>query len=141
VNLLPGLVCIALGVLVIGLELARRARRPVLTERAPDCAQSARLDSLRERAHQVGASVVELPVEIDPAAVRVRVTRSCVYVYTRCEGWPFGFGSKDNPEPARLLAVWRWSFWRRALVPADRRQPEWSPAWSRPLAENAWGAR
>ncbi len=75
----------------------------------------------------VAPSGVELPDGEQLADVRL--TRSCVSVYT------------TTGERIQLAAVWRWSPWRRALVAYSRRSPEWSPSWSRPLAEEAWANR
>jgi hypothetical protein len=70
-----------------------------------------------------------LPGGVELEDLTVRVFRSSVCVY------------ESGAERIRLLAVWRWSWLRRKLVAHSRRDPEWSPEWSRPLAERAWSAR
>jgi hypothetical protein len=69
---------------------------------------------------------VELPADVAAGELRVRLTRSSVCIYA------------GRGRGIRLRAVWRWSAWRRRLVIHDRREPQWSPDWSRPIAERAW---
>lgn len=63
------------------------------------------------------------------ASLQSRVTRSCVCLY------------RGHCPDVQLMAVWRWSRRSGELVAYDRRHPEWSPAWTRDVAERAWGAR
>jgi hypothetical protein len=72
------------------------------------------------------APAAELPAGLSLDDVHARVTRNHVCVY------------RGHGPDIRLLAVWRWSRIRGRLVTYDRREPEWSPAWSLELAERAW---
>jgi hypothetical protein len=155
VNLLPGVVFIALGALVIALVVAQRARRPAPISAPapmarcgcdrPYCAHGVLPVGLggpdrpvaelpAAAGHGVlavvlpasAAAAAELP---EPAELTTRVTRSSVSVY------------RGHEPDIRLVAVWRWSVTRRRLVAYDRLDPSWSPEWSRELAENAWEAR
>ena len=70
-----------------------------------------------------------LPGGVDFEDLTVRVSGATVCVYN------------VGADRVKLLAIWRWSWWRRKLVAHSRQDPDWSPEWSRPLAERAWAAR
>jgi hypothetical protein len=135
VNLMPGVVFIALGALVITLAVAQRARRsaPIPVPGGPDlpvtelpAAAGHGVLAVVLPASAAAAAEVERP---ELAELTTRVTRSCVSVY------------RGHEPEIRLVAVWRWSVTRRRLVAYDRLDPSWSPEWSREHAERAWEAR
>jgi hypothetical protein len=127
VNLLPGVVFMALGALLIVLVMVQRARRPVPVPvlelgcgcGKPYCAHGALPAGLEAAAAEVAP----------PAELTARVTRSSVAVY------------RGHEPDIRLVAVWRWSRSRGGLVAYDRLDPAWAPEWSRAIAANAWEAR
>jgi hypothetical protein len=156
VNLLPGVVFIALGALVIALAVVRRARRPApIPVPVPMARCGCDMPYCAHGVLPVGLGGPDLPVAELPAAaghgvlavvlpasaaaaaeelpelaeLTTRVTRRAVSVY------------RGHEPEIRLVAVWRWSVTRRRLVAYDRLDPSWSPEWSRELAENAWEAR
>jgi hypothetical protein len=162
VNLLPGVVFIALGALIIALAVAQRARRtapipvPVPLARCgcdmPYCAHGAL---------PVGLGGPDLPAAELPAAAGHGVLAVVLPASAAAAAEVVG----ERPELAelaelstrvtrscvsvyrghepdiRLVAVWRWSVTRRRLVAYDRLDPSWSPEWTRELAERAWEAR
>jgi hypothetical protein len=107
---------IAAGVRLVEMVVARTARR----------ASAMAGGSGSEVAVVQLLAGVELPADVVAGELRVRLTRSSVCIYA------------GRGKGTRLRAVWRWSAWRRRLVIHDRREPQWSPAWSRPIAERAW---
>jgi hypothetical protein len=122
VSLLAGVAIVGAGVALVVAGGRRMAGRP-----APAASSASIVASWP------AADLVELPADVAADAVRVRVTRSYAYVYL------VGPGVYDlDGESARLIAVWRWSPVRRRLVATDR---QWSPAWSRPIAERGWAGR
>jgi hypothetical protein len=160
VNLLPGVVFIALGALLIALAVAQRARRPApIPVPVPPMARcGCDMPYCAHGVLPVGLGGPDLPAAELPAAAGHGMLAVVL------PAAPAGAAEvgRERPELAelttrvtrscvsvyrghephiRLVAVWRWSVIRRSLVADDRLDPSWSPEWSRELAERAWEAR
>jgi hypothetical protein len=118
VNLLSPALMIVAGLVLVAVLRPRQRRASVRADGGPGAELS--FGQLLD---------VELPAGVAAEDVRVRLVRSGINVYT------------GSGEDIQLRAVWRWSWRRRDLVVHDRREPEWSPEWSRPIAERAWAMR